>query len=28
VPIGLGLNALLVGVRMVASWRTPSVEIR
>jgi len=28
VPIGLGLNALLVGVRLVASWRTPSVEIR
>ena len=23
VPIGLGLNALLVGVRLIASWRTP-----
>jgi C4-dicarboxylate transporter, DctQ subunit len=28
VPIGLGLNALLVGVRLVASWQTPSVETR
>jgi TRAP-type C4-dicarboxylate transport system permease small subunit len=23
VPIGLGLNALLVGVRLIASFRTP-----
>jgi TRAP-type C4-dicarboxylate transport system permease small subunit len=27
-PIGLALNALLVGVRLVASWRVPSVETR
>jgi hypothetical protein len=28
VPIGLGLNALLVGVRLIASLRTPSLETR
>jgi TRAP-type C4-dicarboxylate transport system permease small subunit len=28
VPIGLGLNALLVGVRLIASLRTPSFETR
>ena len=26
VPIGLGLNALLVGVRLIASWRTPAPD--
>jgi TRAP-type C4-dicarboxylate transport system permease small subunit len=28
VPIGLGLNALLVGVRLIASWRTPAPGTR
>jgi C4-dicarboxylate transporter, DctQ subunit len=28
VPIGLGLNALLVGVRLIASWRTPASGTR